>query len=199
MKTGSVKIRFFILESVMAKTIFYSATSLNGFIADKNNSLDWLFQFGGGDEVAEIASYKELIEGTGAICMGSTTYQWMLDNQISQGHAWPYQQTTFVFTTRNLKCINGVDIRFVQGDVKPVHTEMAKVAAGKNIWIVGGGELAAKFYDAKLLNEIVWQMAPLTLDGGAPLFPRRIHPPMKLIKTDIIGGTMVEVKYEIKY
>ncbi|QDK36377.1 dihydrofolate reductase family protein [Bdellovibrio sp. NC01] len=183
----------------MAKTIYYSATSLNGFIADKNNSLDWLFQFGGGDEVAEISSYKELIANTGAICMGSTTYQWMLDNHMAQGNAWPYQVPTWVFTTRKLKGIDGVDIRFVQGDVTPIHAEMIKAAAGKNIWIVGGGELAAKFYDAKLLNEVVWQMAPLTLDGGAPLFPRRIHPPMKLLKTDIIGGTMVEVKYEVRY
>ncbi|UYL09438.1 dihydrofolate reductase family protein [Bdellovibrio sp. SKB1291214] len=180
------------------KTIYYGATSLNGFIADENNSLDWLFQFSDGDVPQ---SYTNFIKDVGAICMGSHTYEWMWENQISKAEdpakAWPYQMPAFVFTTRKLVEIPGADVRFVQGDVRPVFEAMKNAAGGKNLWVVGGGELAAKFYDAGLLDELILQVAPLTLAGGAPLFPRKIHPPMKLISAEAIKNLFVELKYKI--
>lgn len=181
------------------KTIFYSATSLNGFIADEKNSLEWLFQFGDGGEDAH--GFNNFIKDVGAIAMGATTYQWMLDNYVfkdrERAQSWPYSVPCWVFTHRNLQPIHEVDIRFVQGDVKPVHKKMAEVANGKNIWICGGGELAAKFYDQGLLNELILQIAPVTLSGGAPLFPRKIHPPMKLLGVSTKAAPFVEVHYEI--
>jgi dihydrofolate reductase len=179
------------------KTIYYGASSLNGFIADSNNSLDWLFQFhgeGGHD-------FDSFINGVGAIAMGSTTYQWIYDHQIANEpgklQPWPYKVPTWVFSTRQLPVIPNVDIRFVSGDVKPVHQAMSTVAGDKNIWIMGGGEMAGKFYDAKLLNELIIQIAPVTLNGGAPLFPRTTHPPMRLISAKPIGGLFVELHYEV--
>jgi dihydrofolate reductase len=62
------------------KTQYYTATSLDGFIADSQNSLDWLFQFG---EVQE-DSYANFISEVGAIAMGATTYKWILNHHI--GH-----------------------------------------------------------------------------------------------------------------
>lgn len=181
------------------KTIYYGATSINGFIADKNNSLDWLFQFDKDGETSGPESYATFIKDVRAICMGSTTYEWLLEHQISKGQPWPYEMPAWVFTTRKLPSIPGADIRFVQGDVKPVHKEMQQIAAGKNIWVVGGGELAGKFYDAGLLNEVIWQIAPLTLDGGAPLFPRSAKPPFKLLSVKPIMDVFIEVHYAIEY
>jgi dihydrofolate reductase len=58
--------------------------------------------------------------------------------------------------------------------VRPVHEAMTTAAEGKNIWLVGGGELAGAFADAGLLDEIVLGVAPVTLGAGAPLLPRRL-------------------------
>lgn len=179
-------------------TIYYTATSLDGFIADSKNSLDWLFQF---PEPGE--EYNEFAAGLGAIAMGSTTYEWMLQHVVGpeadRPQPWPWNQTAWIFTSRALPGVPGADIRFVQGDVVPVHAEMSRAANGRNIWVVGGGDLAGQFHDAGLLDEIVVQVAPVTLGGGAPLLPRRIaSPPMLLKNTRVIGGAMVELHYLIQ-
>src|SRR5512134_561466 len=100
-------------------TQYYTATSLDGFIADRNNSLDWLFQWGDGDET----DYPEFISRVGALAMGSTTYQWVRDHNAAKGEPdrWDYTQPAWVFTTRSLPTVPGADIRFVKGDVRPVH------------------------------------------------------------------------------
>ena len=66
-------------------------------------------------------------------------------------------------------------IEFVSGDVVPVHEKMVEAAGGRNVWIVGGGDLVGQFADAGLLDEVIVQIAPVTLGAGAPLLPRRIE------------------------
>src|SRR4051794_19858896 len=112
-------------------TQYYTAASIDGFLADADNSLDWLLQFGEGDE----STYPAFIDQVGALAMGATTYQWILDNQVNGGAAgaqpWPYQQPCWVFTHRQLPGVEGADIRFVADDVATVHAEMVAAAAGK--------------------------------------------------------------------
>ena len=66
--------------------------------------------------------------------------------------------------------MEGADIRFVRGDVRPVHARCVP-AGGRNIWIVGGGDLAGQFHDAGLLSEVIVQIGSVTLGRGKPLFP----------------------------
>src|SRR3954449_7978552 len=111
--------------------------------------------------------------------------EWLLRYEIrpdSDGpKPWPYRQPTWIFSSRTLPTVAGADIRFASGDVRPVHREMVAAAGGKNIWIVGGGELAGQFYDRGLLDELIITVASVTLGGGAPLFPRAITtPPLRL-------------------
>jgi dihydrofolate reductase len=56
-----------------------------------------------------------------------------------------------------------------------VHEQMVEAAGGRNVWIVGGGDLAGQFADAGLLDEVIVYIAPVTLGAGAPLLPRRIE------------------------
>jgi dihydrofolate reductase len=101
-----------------------------------------------------------------------------------------------VFTSRRLPVVPGAEIRFVSGDVAPVHREMVAAADGKNIWIVGGGDLAGQFYEAGLLDELQISVAPVMLGRGAPLLPRVIaNPPLRLLSAKIIAGTFVELRY----
>src|SRR5690606_20774159 len=114
----------------------------------------------------------------GALCMGSSTYEWLLRHHIypedpaKTPDPWFYTQPAWVFTSRTLRGVPDADIRFVKGDVRPVHAEMAKACAaagGKDLWIVGGGELAAQFFDAGLLDELHVTFASVTLGSGMPL------------------------------
>jgi dihydrofolate reductase len=178
------------------KTQYYTAASLDGFIADARDSLEWLFPLG---DVAE-TSYPTFIREVGALAMGSTTYEWMLRHVVgaTPPQPWPYRQPTWVFSTRRLPPVPGADIRFVRGDVGPVHREMRAAAAGKNVWIVGGGELAGQFYDQGLLDELFVQVGSVTLGSGKPLLPRAItSPPLRLVSVRAVGTGFAELHYEV--
>ncbi|WP_018353318.1 dihydrofolate reductase family protein [Longispora albida] len=158
----------------MTKTQYYTATTLDGYIAGPGDSLDWLFTVEGGAD--EFAPY---FADVGAFAMGASTYEWILrhDRPHEDPEKWtgPYGSVPcWVFTHRELPVIPGADIRFVRGDVRPVHAEMTEAAAGRNIWIVGGGELAGTFADHGLLDELLLSVAPVFLTEGAPLLPRRL-------------------------
>lgn len=180
------------------KTQYYTAASLDGFIATEEDSLDWLFPLGDLNET----SYPAFIAEVGALAMGSTTYEWMLRHAdkvaAATGAPWPYTQPAWVFSSRSLSLVEGGDIRIVRGDVRPVHAGMREVAGSKNIWIVGGGDLAGQFYDAGLLDEIIVQAGSVTLGRGKPFFPRRVtNPPLRLISTRQIGSGFAELRYEV--
>lgn len=150
-------------------THFYTATSLDGFIATPAHSLDWLFaqDF----DMAGPMAYPEFVAGIGALVLGASTYEWLRES----GEPWGYEQPTWVFTHRDLPVIEGADVRFVSGDVAAVHAEMVAAAGGRDIWVMGGGDLAGQFADAGLLDEVWVQFAPVTLGEGQPLLPRRLQ------------------------
>jgi len=180
------------------KTLYYTATSVDGFIATEDDSLEWLFPLGDINDT----SYPDFIAKVGALAMGSTTYEWMLRHAVKveggTGAPWPYKQPTWVFTHRRLQAVKNADIRFVQGGVADVHAEMIEAAAGKNIWVVGGGDLAGQFYDAGLLDEAVIQVASVTLGKGKQLFPRRVtSPPWKLLSVRQVGHGFAELHYQL--
>ena len=180
------------------KTQYYTASSLDGFIATEEDSLDWLFQLGEPDK----SGYPEFIAEIGALAMGAATYEWLLKNlqRNASGNApaWPYKQPAWVFSKRKLPSIEGADIRFVSGNVSDVHIKMEKAAGNGNIWIMGGGDLAGQFYDAGLLDEIIVQIGSVTLGGGKPLFPRTVlSPNLRLQEVRRIGAEMVELRYKV--
>ena len=160
----------------MAKTQYYTATSLDGYIADEHNSLDWPFEV---DRAEGDDYFTRFFAGVGAMVMGATTYEWVLDHDHlldhpERWHVYYGETPCWVFTHKTLPPVPGADIRFVQGDVRPVHQEMTQAAGDRNVWLVGGGGLVAQFSDFSLLDEVHVGIAPVTLGGGAPLLPRRL-------------------------
>jgi len=180
------------------RTQYYAATSLDGFIATENDSLDWLFPLGDLND----SSYPSFVADVGALAMGSATYEWMVRNAeklaSETGSAWPYTQPAWIFSSRRLPIIEGANIRFVNGEVRDVHAEMQAAAGTKNIWVVGGGDLAGQFYDAGLLDELIIQVGSVTLGKGKPLFPRRLlSPVLRLMSVHQMGAGMAELRYAI--
>lgn len=174
------------------KTTFYTATTIDGFIADEKDNLDWLLtqpQDEGG-----AMSYDDFIKDVGAIVMGRTTYEWVRDHIEREGESWYYDMPAWVLTHADLPGIEGADVRFAQGDVREVHAEMAAVADGKDLWVVGGGDLAAQFAAAGLLDELVLSIAPVTLGAGRPLFTQPFD--LKLVEHGV-NGAFLCARYEV--
>ena len=161
----------------MSLTQYYTATSLDGFIADENHSLEWLFTRN--QDRAGPLNYAEFIAEVGALAMGSTTYEWILEHEFADKDPsewkWPYDIPCWVFTHRQLRVVPNAEIEFTSANVAIVHEQMVGAAGDRNVWIVGGGDLAGQFAEAGLLDEVIVYIAPVTLGAGAPLLPRRIE------------------------
>ncbi len=175
-------------DGLLGLTQYYTATTLDGFIADEQDSLDWLFTRAR-DEDGPLA-YERFYEGVGAVAMGSTTYEWILEH----AKRWPYSVPSWVFSSREQRPVEGADVRFVRGDVTPVHAEMTVAAGEANVWIVGGGPLVAQFAEAGLLDEVLVTVAPVTLGAGRPLLPARVE--LRLEETGR-NGDFVAARYSV--
>jgi dihydrofolate reductase len=180
-------------------TQYYTASSIDGFIADADNSLSWLFQFSEPNGMED--EYPRFIAQVGAMAMGSTTYEWIAQHTgfLDDASKWEYEVPTWVFSSRELPRVEGPDIRFVSGDVVPVHEEMLRAADRRNVWLVGGGDLVGQFHDKGLLDEVIIGMASVTLGSGAPLLPRRIvTPPLQLLSATAYGADFVMLRYAVR-
>ena len=193
----------------MAKTQYYAAATLDGFIAEADDSLGWLMGYGGSYEGEEAepgpmsggGSYEQFYDGVGALVSGSTTYEFVLDH-MDDDSSWPYKgKPCWVLSSRDLGVPEGegVDVRIANSPVADLHDEMLAAADGKNLWIVGGGNVASQFADKGLLDEIHVTVVPVVLGAGKPLFDRRLPGgPLQLLGSRVFETGMVELRYEVK-
>ncbi|QZT63093.1 dihydrofolate reductase family protein [Mycolicibacterium austroafricanum] len=149
-------------------TVYYTASSLDGYIVDENKSLDWLTS----REIAADGPFAidPFMETVGSLVMGADTYEWILENHPGE---WMYAQPTWVLTHRPGIIADGHDVRTFVGDVADLHPVLEKAAAGKNVWLVGGGDVAAQFVAAGLVDEMIVSYAPCTLGAGSRVLPMR--------------------------
>ena len=185
----------------MTRFVFATAVSLDGFLADPDDSLDWLFAVEGGDE--SLGGLAEFVAGVRVMVEGSTTYRWVLEHEglLASPEKWQEfygDRVTYVFTSRtDLPLVPGADIRVVSGAVGDLADELRDVASGQDVWIVGGGDLAGQFHDAGLLDEIRVSIAAVTLGGGAPLLPRRIESSSLRLESVKQTGQFAELRYAV--
>jgi dihydrofolate reductase len=184
----------------MSKVVYFTACSLDGFIADERNSLDWLFETPHADDES---SWDDFIGSVGPMCLGRTTYEWMLDRHpdlLTGPEQWREfygDRPAWVFTHRTgLPAVVDADIRFVQGDVRPVYDEMRATRDG-DVWIIGGGDLVGQFDDAGLLDRVILGMCPVTLGAGAPLLPRRITSERMRVTDVRLEGQQVRIALDV--
>ncbi len=146
------------------KVIVYIATSLDGYIATEDDSLDWLFKVEGeGDN-----GYSEFYDTIDTIVLGRRTYDWIMNVEKEN---FPYKnKTCYVFTKSRYEPNNSVE--FVDGDiVRFINT--LKGVEGRNIWIVGGGDLLSYFLKENLVDEFIINIAPTIIGTGIPLFNKQ--------------------------
>lgn len=187
----------------MTRTIYYTASTLNGYLADENDSLDWLFAVQGGDpDTASGGEFAKFLEGIGVVVQGSTTYEWVLAHEDVLAHPekWPSfygGRPTWVFTTRSLPIVDGADVRLASGAVVDQWPAIRDAAGDRDVWLVGGGDLVGQFADAGLLDELRISMAPATLERGKPLLPRRLGADRLHLESVDQNGQFAELVYRV--
>ncbi|MGV0714317.1 dihydrofolate reductase family protein [Mycolicibacterium sp. XJ662] len=149
-------------------TVYYTASSLDGYIVDEADSLDWLTSRA--IDQSGPFGYDAFIESVGAIVMGSATYEWIGKNQPGQ---WMYEQPCWVLTSRPHIVIEGHPVQTFDGDVTELHPKLVAAAAGKDVWVVGGGDVAAQFVAAGLIDDMIVSYAPCSLGAGSRVLPVR--------------------------
>lgn len=149
-------------------TIYYTASSLDGYLVDEDGSLDWLISRDIDPDGP--FHYDAFAASVGALVMGSATYEWIVKNEPGP---WMYEQPSWVLTHRSDVIADGHPVQTFQGAVTELHPKLVSAAAGKDVWVVGGGKVAAQFVAAGLVDEFIVSYAPCTLGAGAPVLPVR--------------------------
>lgn len=178
----------------MSRFQYFVAASLDGFIATAHDDLTWLLQFDGFEGGQD--SYDSFMEGVGCIVMGGETFTWLMKHEPGN---WPYPSTPcYVFTRHEHVAPAGSDVTFVRGPVQEFVQDFRDDAAGKNVWVVGGGNLAAQFAAAGYLDELILSVIPVVLGDGKRLLPLEgPTAPLELSASRTLGRGVVELRYKL--
>lgn len=175
----------------MTRYRFHTATSLDGFLADEHDSLDWLLSQPTDDEES-IQPVHALMAEVGAIVTGRTTFDWVREHDDPAEASWLFTPRTFLFTHREVDPSTGVTS--VSGAPADHRAAIEEAAGGKDVWIVGGGDLAAEFARAGMLDEVFVSIAPVTLGAGRPLMGGRLD--LELLEHGT-NGALLEARYAV--
>ena len=128
-----------IYDRDMPKTVFHTATTINGFLATDDDSLQWLFDVPTAG--LEHGDLTQFMPGVGAIVMGSTTYNWVVDFENLMEHPEKWQpfygdRPTWVFTSREQRQVPGANLHFTSGDVSEAWPRLSppRTAATSGSW-----------------------------------------------------------------
>jgi len=167
----------------MRKVILFIASSLDGFIARKDNSIDWLF-------MDNDYGYKKFYDSIDTVLVGNKTYE-----KSKEFEEFPFKDKKVFVFTRNKKLKKDEHVEFVN-DIINFSKKLIK-SKGKNIWLVGGGEIAKIFLDNNLLDEVIISIHPIILGNGIPLFNGAKETKLKLPKHKIFENGLVQLYYKV--
>ena len=166
----------------MRRIILHIAASLDGYIAGPDGEIDWLFHD---------ADYgmTEFFRSVDTAVMGRKTW----DAAVAMGHS-KFVGMQHYIVTRTPHASDDKEVEFVGSDVVALVSGL-RATAGKDIWLVGGGEIVRLFLDANLIDEMVISVHPLVLGEGIPLFPIGGRVPLKFEKTISFESGLVQLFY----
>ncbi len=176
------------MEENTPRIKLYIATSLDGFIARENGSIDWLTKYEHSSETDY--GYSEFYASIGTVLMGRKTYE-----QVLGFGDWPYgEKKVYVFTRKKEPLRREKNVEFVSGDVGEFVRRL-KDNTEDDIWLVGGSQLIKVFLEEDLVQDLIVFMVPIILGSGIPLFDRiQKEIGLKLINTERYESGLVRVE-----
>lgn len=175
----------------MRKVTFGVANSLDNYIARKNHAVDWLMW--SDEAIAVTARFWKKID---TVLMGRKTYEIAL--RMTKGKSNPYRGMKSYVFSRTLSPSKTEAVEIVSTDAARFVRKL-KRAKGKEICVMGGGELAKSLFEAKLIDEIGFNIHPVLLGSGIPLFhtmKRQIN--LELLECKPFKNGCVLVRYRVK-
>jgi len=177
----------------------HMAASLDGFIARKDGSVDWLEtsdEFAGGETMAPgfVEAFLKTID---CYVMGSRTYETAL-NFAAKGFGWSYgDKPTFVLTRRELPRIRDT-VEFYSGDLAQFVNGRLRPAF-RSIWFVGGGAVSGECLRLGLAHEVRYSILPILIGDGIPFFDKLDRDiALHLAEVKAYESGMVELRYEVR-
>ncbi|EPR71148.1 dihydrofolate reductase family protein [Cyclobacterium qasimii] len=175
----------------MRKIKLFIATSLNGKIAKPDGSVDWLEAIPNPGEIDH--GYSDFYKSIDTTIQGNTTYKQI----ISWGIDFPYSDKKNYVFTRNKLSEDTDQVTFI-ADKHLDFVKGLKAVEGKDIWLIGGGQLNTMLLNEKLIDEIQVFVMPIVLTEGIELFeslPKETS--LTLIETKTYATGAVEIKYKV--
>lgn len=181
------------------RVTIHMVASLDGFIARKDGSVDWLEtadRFDGGQVMTPefVAAFLKTID---CYVMGSRTYETALGYE-EKGMGWVYgDKPVFVLTSRALRKVKPT-VEFVAGDLTQLVNDRLRPAFN-GIWFVGGGALTAECLRLGLADEIRYSMVPIAIGSGISFFgDLAVDVPLHLMESTAYTNGMVALRYEVR-
>ena len=171
-------------------------SSLDGFIANKDNSVSWFETSDYYEKGVSGQNPEEFLKTIDCYVMGSRTYEHALE--LSKSYGWVYGDVpTIVLTHRKLP-VDRQNIETYSGDLNKLVNELLKPNY-KNVWLVGGAKLAKDFIRLNLADEIRQSILPIILGDGTLFFDHiGQEQALHLKDVTVYKSGMVELWYEIK-
>jgi dihydrofolate reductase len=178
------------------KLTIHMVSSLDGYIAKKDNSVSWFETFDNYEKGVAEQDAGEFLKTIDCYVMGSKTYEHALE--LSKSYGWVYGDVpTIVLTHRKLP-IDRQNIEIYSGDLNKLVNERLKPNY-KNVWLVGGAKLTKDFIRLNLADEIRKTILPIILGDGTPFFDQiGQEQALHLKNVTAYKSGMVELSYEIK-
>ncbi|WP_057769754.1 dihydrofolate reductase family protein [Lactobacillus selangorensis] len=172
----------------MKKVVLYIAQSLDGYIADKEGSINW---FGGqGTAMIDDRTYFKFIKKIDTVIMGRHTYNQIVNE--SSPDSWAYQGMTSYVLTRKPRPDTD-EIKFIQTDAAHLVNDLVE-KGGKDIWVVGGATIVDELIKADLIDIYCIATMPIILGAGKRLFESETSEiPLRLVKSKTHDGIITSV------
>ena len=187
------------MENGKPRVTIHMAASLDGFIARRDGSVDWLEtsdNFEGGD-ILTPESVAQFLRTIDCYVMGSRTYETALDFE-AKGLGWSYGDTpTFVLTRRTLRK-NRSSVEFYSGDLARLVGETLKPNF-RSIWFVGGGEVSAECLRLRLADEVRYSIVPMVIGDGISFFQGLSQDvALHLVEATTYTSGIVALRYDVR-
>jgi dihydrofolate reductase len=181
------------LEVSKMSNIVYIATSLDGYISDKDDGLDWLQSIPNPDNLD--FGWADFMDRIDAIVMGRKTFEKVCGFDCD----WPYSKPVFVLSNS----LSSLPHEY-EGKVELISGSLSDVLAALHIkgyeqLYIDGGATVQSFLDEDLIDEMIITVVPILLGGGSPLFGKLRQPmDFDLVNTEVLLNAMVKNHYRRK-
>jgi dihydrofolate reductase len=172
--------------------IVHIGTSADGYIARPDGDLEWLTSRPKPDGFYGMSAFMKSIDTK---LLGRKTYE----AGLRMGATFdPAKSRTVVFSRHAPPADAPSGVEFVSGAIGPFLHRLRETP-GKDVWLMGGGELIASFLDERAIDEFVISVAPVFIGDGIPLMARRHrHVPLDLHSVERFADGVVQLRYHVQ-